>query len=105
MDKLNKILLPYINQGRYPGIQWQINVNGERYAGKLGYKNLETKDKISDDTIYRIWSMTKPVVAIVTMQLVAKNQIRLDDPITKYLPEYSNLKVLKNLDGDITDVE
>ena len=49
--------------------------------------------------------MTKPVVAIATMQLVARNQIQLDDPITKYLPEYSNLKVLKNPDGDITDVE
>ena len=105
MDKLNKILLPYIEQGRYPGIQWQINVNDEIYAGKLGYKNLETQDKISDDTIYRIWSMTKPVIAIATMQLVERNKIQLDDPITKYLPEYSNLKVLKNPDGDITDVE
>ena len=105
MDNLNKILLPYIDQGRYPGIQWQINVNDKKYTGKLGYKNLETQDKISDDTIYRIWSMTKPVVAIATMQLVARNQIQLDDPITKYLPEFSNLKVLKNPDGDITDVE
>ena len=105
MDKLNKILLPYIDRGRYPGIQWQINVNDEKHRGKIGYKNLETKDKISDDTIYRIWSMTKPVVAIATMQLVARNQIQLDDPITKYLPEYSNLKVLKNPEGDITDVD
>ena len=105
MDKLNKILLPYIDQGRYPGIQWQINVNDEKFAGKLGYKNLESEDKILDDTIYRIWSMTKPVIAIATMQLVERNQIQLDDPITKYLPEYSNLKVLKNHKGDITDVE
>ena len=105
MDKLNKILLSYIDQGRYPGIQWQINVNDEIYAGKLGYKNLETQDKILEDTIYRIWSMTKPVIAIATMQLVVRNQIQLDDPITKYLPEYSNLKVLKNHEGDITDVE
>ncbi len=105
MDKLNKILLPYIEQERCPGIQWQININDEKYKGKIGYKNLETKDRISDDTIYRIWSMTKPVVAIATMQLVARNQIYLDDPITKYLPEYSNLTVLKNPEGNITDVE
>ena len=105
MDKLNKILLPYIEQGRCPGIQWQININDEKYRGKIGYKNIETKDKISDDTIYRIWSMTKPVVAIAIMQLVAKNQIQLDDPITKYLPEFSNLKVLKNPEGNIAEVE
>ena len=105
MDKLNKILLPFIEQEQYPGIQWQINVNDEIYAGKLGYKNLETQDKILEDTIYRIWSMTKPVIAIATMQLVERNQIQLDDPITKYLPEYSNLKVLKNHKGDITDEE
>ena len=37
MDKLNKILLPFIEQEQYPGIQWQINVNDEKYTGKLGY--------------------------------------------------------------------
>ena len=51
MDKLNKILLPYINQGKYPGIQWQININDEKYTGKLGYKNLETKDNISEESL------------------------------------------------------
>jgi len=49
--------------------------------------------------------MTKPVIAVAAMQLVERNKIQLNDPITKYLPEYSNLKVLKNPDGDITDVE
>ena len=40
--------------------------------------------------------MTKPIVAIATMQLVEKNLIQLDDPINYYLPEFTNLKVLKN---------
>mgnify|MGYP001160262027 CR=1 FL=1 len=49
--------------------------------------------------------MTKPVVAVAALQLREQNKIKLDDLITKYLPEFSNLKVLKNENASIDDVE
>ena len=105
MDRLNKIFTKHIDGGRFPGVQWQINIKDETYSGKVGYNNIETKEPILDNTIYRIWSMTKPVVAIAALQLLEKNKLNLDDLVTKYLPEFSNLKVLKNKNSEIEEVE
>ena len=63
---------------------------------KLGYLNLESKQPIVTDTIYRIWSMTKPIISIVALQLIEEKKITLNDPITDYLPQFVNLKVIKN---------
>ena len=104
MDELNLIFQEYIDQGKYPGIQWQIAHKNTSYEGKVGYKNLDTKEKIQDDTLYRIWSMTKPIIAIAAMQLVEKNLMKLSDPINLYLPEFSDLKVLNNEEEIITNI-
>ena len=103
MDKLNHIFQEYINQGKYPGIQWKIIHKKTNYEGKVGYKNLDTKESIQDDTLYRIWSMTKPIIAIAAMQLVEKDLMQLDDPINSYHPEFNDLKVLKNEEEIITN--
>ena len=105
MDQLNKIFSKHIDEGRFPGIQWQINIRDQIYSGKVGYNNIETKDPVLENTIYRIWSMTKPVVAIAALQLLEQNKIQLDDLVTKYLPELSNLKVLKNINSSLDNVE
>ena len=105
MEQLNKIFTKHIDEGRFPGIQWQINIKDKTYSGKIGYNDIETKDPVLDNTIYRIWSMTKPVVAVAALQLLEQNKIKLDDLVTKYLPEFSNLKVLKKENASIDDVE
>ena len=105
MEQLNKIFTKHIDEGRFPGIQWQINSKDKIYSGKIGYNDIETKDPVLDNTIYRIWSMTKPVVAVAGLQLLEQNKIKLDDLVTKYLPEFSNLKVLKKENASIDEVE
>ena len=104
MENLNDIFNQYVESGKYPGIQWKIIQNNSINAGLVGYKNLEKKEILLPDTIYRIWSMTKPVVAIAAMQLVESGALNLEDSIDYYLPEFSNIKVLKKLDSKITDV-
>ena len=49
--------------------------------------------------------MTKPIVAVAAMQPIEEQKINFSDPITKFLPEFSNLKVLKNHKGNIDDIE
>ena len=104
MNELNNIFSNYIDQGFYPGIQWQININNETFSGKVGFNNIKDKTPIKENTIYRIWSMTKPIVAVAAMQLIEEKKINFNDPITKFLPEFSNLKVLKNQKGNIDDL-
>jgi len=79
MEELNKLLAKHVDEGRFPGIQWQIHIRDKTYYGKVGYNNIESKAPVLDNTIYRIWSMTKPVVAVAALQLLEQNKIELDD--------------------------
>lgn len=62
-----------------------------------GQSNREKDLPVKDDTIFRIYSMTKPVTSVAVMQLVEAGKLKLDDPIQNYLKEFSDLKVQ---DGD-----
>ena len=86
-------------------MQWQINIEDDVYAGKYGLNNIDTKQEVFDNSIYRIWSMTKPIVAIAALKLVEEKKINLDDPITEYLPEFNDLQVMVREDGAVEDVE
>mgnify|MGYP003950895879 CR=1 FL=1 len=105
IKELNNLLSRYVDEGFFPGIQWQININNEQYSGKYGFNNIETKEDVLDNSLYRIWSMTKPIVAVAALQLIEENKLNLDDPITEYLPEFNDLKVMKKEDDSIKDVE
>jgi CubicO group peptidase (beta-lactamase class C family) len=59
----------------------------------------KTGTPMTKDSIFRIYSMTKPITGIALMQLYEQGKWQLDDPITKYAPELANLKVLTFKDG------
>ena len=90
MKDLQKIIDKHVEKDLYPGVEWQINYGKKMFKGKSGYLNIKNKKPIADNTIYRIWSMTKPVVSIVALQLIEENKISLNDQITDYLPQFSN---------------
>ena len=105
IKELSNLLAKYVDQGFFPGVQWQININDEIYIGKYGLNNIETKEVVLHNSIYRIWSMTKPIIAIAALQLIQEKKLNLDDPITEFLPEFNNLQVMKTADGAINDLE
>jgi len=105
INELNNLLSQYVDKGFFPGLQWQINIEDDVYAGKYGLNNIDTKQEVFDNSIYRIWSMTKPIVAIAALKLVEEKKITLDDPITEYLPEFNGLQVMAREDGNVEDVE
>ena len=105
IKELSNLLAKYVDQGFFPGVQWQININDEIYIGKYGLNNIETKEVVLHNSIYRIWSMTKPIIAIAALQLIQEKKINLDDPITEFLPEFNNLQVMKTADSAINDLE
>ena len=88
----------------YPGVEWKINHKGSIIQGKSGFLNVAKKQPIGIDTIYRIWSMTKPIVSIVALQLIEEKKLAFNDSITDYLPQFANLKVLENKDSDISNL-
>ena len=68
----------------------------EVYFGQWGFQNQRRELPIKRDTIFRIYSMSKPITSIAAMQLVEQGKLDLDEPITTYLPEFADLKVLQD---------
>ena len=60
---------------------------------KWGMANLDTKEEVSYDSIYRMMSMSKCVTAVAIMQLIESGKMDLDDPLSKYVPEFKNMQV------------
>ena len=84
----------YIGTGRLPGTLTMIARYGEiAHVGVRGHADVERGRKLSEDSVFRIYSMTKPVTSVAFMQLVERGLIALDDPVERYIPEWKNLRV------------
>ncbi|HEU4385643.1 MAG TPA: serine hydrolase domain-containing protein [Anaeromyxobacteraceae bacterium] len=83
-----------VQQGRYPGAVAMIARNGALvFAEAFGVQNPKTGAPMKVDSIFRIASMTKPMVSVGAMTLVEDGLVQLGDPVSKYLPELKGLKV------------
>jgi CubicO group peptidase (beta-lactamase class C family) len=91
----------YLDSGRLPCAQVTVTRGGETaYAATLGFADVERKTPCKDDTIFRIYSMTKPVSSIALMMLVEEGSIALEDPVAKYIPAWADLGVyVAGVDG------
>jgi CubicO group peptidase (beta-lactamase class C family) len=67
----------------------------------LGLRDIAGQVPMTRDTLFRIASMTKPVTSIAAMMLIEEGKLKLDDPVTKWLPELADLQVLKDAQGPI----
>jgi CubicO group peptidase (beta-lactamase class C family) len=70
------------------------------YQGAFGTRDAASRTPVTTRSIFRIASMTKAITATATMQLVERGKIKLDDPVSQYLPELANLQVLAGFNPD-----
>jgi CubicO group peptidase (beta-lactamase class C family) len=83
-----------IRAGTLPGAVMVVGRNGKiAWERTLGTQDPKDPTPMSLDTIFRIQSMTKPIVSVAVMKLVEQGRIGLDDPVSKYLPEYARVMV------------
>ena len=86
----------YVAPGRLPCAHFGLARRGEVvHETVLGHRDLERGAAATPDTIYRIYSMTKPVVSVALMMLVEEGAVALDDPVTKFIPEWGSLGVFQ----------
>lgn len=91
----------YVRDGRLYGIHTRLAHKGEIVSDYFaGFRDAETGKPIEPDTIYRIYSMSKPVTGVAMMMLWEEGLFELDDPVSKYVPEFADLKVLAGVDED-----
>jgi CubicO group peptidase (beta-lactamase class C family) len=87
--------------GNIPGAVTMVIHNGKVvHLAANGYKNIATKSPMKTDDLFYIQSMTKPIISVAFMMLYEEGYFKLDDPVSKYLPEFKNLRVVRsNQDG------
>ena len=96
-DKLAKITEFFKNEvatGKIAGANVLIQQHGKPvYHETFGVQDVVSKAPITDKTIFRLSSLTKAITSVVAMQLVQDGKIKLDDPVSKYIPSFANMKV------------
>ncbi len=105
LKHIHEVMSGYVDRGEIPGIVSLVSRRGEIHVDAVGKKAIDDKEPIRRDTIFRIASMSKPVVAVAAMILAEECKLRLDEPVDRLLPELANRKVLKRLDSAIDDTE
>jgi CubicO group peptidase (beta-lactamase class C family) len=86
----------YIDAGRFPGTQLLVYRRGKVvHSAVQGFADVERKAPMKDDTIFRIYSMTKPITSVAFMMLFEEGRVALDEPVHKYIPEWKDLGVFQ----------
>jgi len=94
-ENISKHFDAYVNEGKIPHISILAHKDGkEIYRHTYGHADIESKTKLNKDSIFRIYSMSKPVTGVAIMQLVEQGKLRLADKVSLYIPGFKNTKVL-----------
>ncbi|MDB9794261.1 beta-lactamase family protein [Flavobacteriaceae bacterium] len=93
---LNEVMHSFVDNNELSAIQTAIVKNGKLiHFDSYGSSDISENDTLESDDIFRIASMTKPIVSIGLMMLYEEGKFQLDDPVYKYIPEFKNLTVKK----------
>jgi len=94
LSEVTQIMNDYVAQDKLAGISTLVEHQGDIvYFESAGYADLERQQPFTLDTIYRLHSMTKPLTAVAAMILYEEGKLDLDDPVSKYIPAFADLKV------------
>ena len=89
LDKLDLVVRDWTDSGRIVGAVVLVRMNGEQlHFGASGFADREAKVLTRTDTVFRWASLTKAVTSLATLALVERGTLRLDDPVTRFLPQF-----------------
>ncbi|WP_430418929.1 serine hydrolase domain-containing protein [Phenylobacterium sp.] len=101
LAKLDTYMQGVVAEGRVAGMTTLLARHGKVVSFKTyGKKSLAAGTPMTEDTIFRIYSMTKPITGVAMMILFEEGKWRLDDPVTRYIPEFKNLQVMTGVDEE-----
>jgi len=96
LARIKPFMQTYIERNRYAGVSTLLARRGQVvHCEQVGFQDRDRKTPLSDDTIFRIYSMTKPIISVALMTLYEEGRFQLTDFIAKYIPAFSNTKVLQ----------
>src|SRR6266487_6669492 len=103
LDRLHQAMATRVARDELPGMVTLIARDDDVHVDTIGVKAFGGDDPMRRDTIFRIASLTKPILATATMMLVEDGALALDEPVDRLLPELAARKVLKRVDGPLDE--
>ena len=101
LARITEWMRRWVDSGRLPGLLVAI-VRDDRLAwfDSCGHRDVETKRAVEPDTIYRIYSMTKPITTVAALMLYEEGRFQLDDPVAKFIPAFGETRVFEFGDAE-----
>lgn len=101
LERILPAMQAYVDRGVYAGITTLVARRGKVvHAGQFGWRDKEAGEAMTADTIFRLYSMTKPIICTALMTLLEEGRFRLIDPLAKYVPAFGAVKV-READGSV----
>jgi CubicO group peptidase (beta-lactamase class C family) len=105
-DRVATSLSEFIEMGMLAGAATLVWQDGKvLHAGGVGWRDIERKLPVERDTLFRIASMTKPITTTLALMLCEEGRFALDEPITRWAPEFAQMRVLHTLASDLDQTE
>ncbi|MEA2063864.1 MAG: serine hydrolase domain-containing protein [Gemmatimonadota bacterium] len=108
LNRITAVMQDYVDRQKLAGIVTLVARRGRvALFERFGVMDLESKKPMRFDSIFRIYSMTKPVTSVAVMMLYEEGLLQLDDAVEKYLPEFKDIKVFVNTGSgpELVDLE
>ena len=94
LEEIAPALQGYVDKGQLPGFLTVIARKGKiAHFETIGMRDVENKKPVEDDTIFRIYSMSKPITSVAVMILYDEGRLQLEDPVEMYIPAFQDMKV------------
>jgi CubicO group peptidase (beta-lactamase class C family) len=103
LGRMRDVMAGHVGRGVVPGVVTLLSRRGEVQVDAIGTKAFGGSDSMRRDTIFRVASVTKPIVAVAAMILVEECALRLDEPVDRWLPELADRRVLRAIDSPLDD--
>lgn len=105
LDAIPKSLNMFVARKQLPGFVSAVAKDGKLvHFSAIGKRDVERDLPMENDTIFRMYSMTKPVTGAAVMILIDEGKISVDDPVSKYIPEFAELKVMETAEDGSTKI-
>jgi CubicO group peptidase (beta-lactamase class C family) len=103
LERLHDAMAARVEKREMPGIVTLIAAGDDVHVDCIGVKAFGSGEPVTRETVFRIASMTKPILGAATLMLVEDGTLQLEDPVDTWLPELANRRVLRNIDGPLDD--
>ena len=97
LKRIGVVMQRYINEDKIAGIQAMVVRSGQEvYSKCFGMMDIEADKPMQPDTLFRIYSMTKPITSVAVMMLCEEGHFQLTDPVSRFIPGFKDVQVLVN---------